>query len=163
MTKKHIITGEAEENEVIGYLTALCNVTADNADVAEVWLEIFSDTDVATAKQAIKDFAVNSGKFPSPANIRPFVTRIHENRLAGDNHQAFPPDISDFSSEDEFNTAYSKWIAEWRLQVRLGADPNEADETSLLAIGSTLDRNAPRPHEIEPVSMRMALTAGSPA
>ncbi|BDZ52528.1 hypothetical protein GCM10025867_47690 (plasmid) [Frondihabitans sucicola] len=161
MTRKHVITGEAEENEVIAYLTALCNVTADNADIAEVWLEVFSDTDVATAKQAIKAFAVNSGAFPSPANIRPFVTQIHEARLVADNHQPFPPDISDFDTEDDFNTGYAKWLAEWRLQVRLGADPNEADETSLLAIGSTLDRNAARPHEIEDMTMRLALTTGA--
>jgi hypothetical protein len=146
-------------------LTKITNVEASSPEAWEVWLDVFSDTSVATATAAIKAFARNSSHFPSPANVREYVDEMHRDRLGNLAIPGFPPDLGQFQSEDEFNQAYLRWTQTWRQQIKLGATVEDADEIALAAIGLALDRNIersiPMPEITSVTGLRVITTGGA--
>lgn len=143
---------------------SLPNLTIETSTLADVWFEVFKDTNAETAKLAIKTFATTRTKYPSPAAMREVVVEIHAERLPADLMPRHAPDRGDFASDADFEAAYMPWLQAWRTQVRLGATVEQADEAALEAVGQRLNLAIERPHvlELESLQLKRSPISGPP-
>jgi len=164
MPQRHIMTRSEFGDHVTTALSeSLPSLTVNSTALADIWYEVFKDTNVATALQAIKRFAQTSTKYPSPAAVREVLVEIQSERLPSDLMPRHAPDRDSFDSDAAFEQGYVRWIQAWRSQVRLGASVEEADVTALEIIGQRLDLGIERPHVLSLESLDLKRTPGSGA